>query len=135
MRRNRSRERNAAVRRGVSSHVLRSGLRAEERSRGVDVESFAPLLVRHRDRGHAAYDSGEAEHVVEGAEGGDRGGDSFGHRGGVGDVDGDAEDADCWELGCEGCDGGEGGAERAFEVPDADAGCAVFEHCAGAGEA
>jgi len=131
----RRRERDAAVRRRVGGHVVCGRLRAEEGAGGVDVEGFAPLGVGHVDGGHAADDAGEAEEMVEGAEGGDGGGDGFGYGGRVGDVDGNAEDAGFWELGGEGCDGWLGGAEGAFQVPDAEAQGAVFEHGSGAGEA
>jgi hypothetical protein len=64
VRRYRSCERDAAVWRRVGGHVFGGCLGAEESAGGVDVDGFAPLVVCHGDGGHAADDSGEAEHVV-----------------------------------------------------------------------
>ena len=112
-----------------------NGLGTEEGAGRVHFKSFAPLGFGHREGRLAAYDPGEAEEVVDGAEGADGGVEAFLHAFGGGHVDGYAEDADGGEFGGQGCDCGEGGAEGAFEVPEAEAGGAVFEHGAGAGEA
>jgi hypothetical protein len=135
MRRDRSRERNTAVRVRVRSHMTRHSLSTEEGAGRVHFKGLAPGCLGHREGGLAAYDAGEAEEVVDGAEGADGGVEAFLHAFGGGHVDGYAEDADGGEFGGQGCDCGEGGAEGAFEVPEAEARGAVFEHSAGAGEA
>lgn len=79
--------------------MLGHGLSAEEGSRRVDFKGFAPRGFGHGEGGLAAYDPGEAEEVVDGAEGADGGGEAFLHAGGGGYVDGYAEDADGGEVG------------------------------------
>lgn len=102
-------------------HVLSHGLRAQERARRVHIYRFPPVGFRHIEGRHAAYDPGETEQVVDGGEGGDCVAHCVGDGRGVGDVDGDAEDAGGRERACEGCDGALGGAQGRLEVPDAEA--------------
>lgn len=83
----------------------------------------------------AAYDSCEAEEVIQRSDGGENGGDSCGYGLGVGDVDGYTEDARGGEVCGEGVDGRGGGAEGGVEVPEDGGGGAVFEEGTGGGEA
>jgi hypothetical protein len=99
----RSCKRDAAVWRRVGRHVFGGCLGAEEGTSRVHVDGLAPLAVGHGDGRYAAYNSSEAEHVVERAQSGDCGGDAFLHGGGVGYVDGDAENAGAGEFGGERC--------------------------------
>ena len=101
---------------------------------GADVERFAPRLSCHLHGVEAADDAREAEDVVDGAHGFDGGGDAFGDGWGGGDVDFDAEDPGGREIGREGYDGGLRGAECGLQVPEAEAGAAVFEKGAGGAE-
>lgn len=94
--------------------MLRGCLGAQEGAGGVDVEGFAPLFGGHGQGGHATDDAGEAEEVIERAERGDGGGDAFLHGGGVGYVDGDAEDATVGKVGGQRCYGGLGASEGCF---------------------
>jgi hypothetical protein len=72
--------------------------------------------------------------MVDGAEGREGGFEAFLDALARGYVDGYAEDAGGGEVGGQGVDCGERGAQGAFEVPEAEAGGAVFEEGPGAGE-
>lgn len=82
----------------------------------------------------AAYDAGEAEGVVDCAEGLRGGGYGFGDGVGRGDVDDDGEDPDRGEFGGEFGYGRLGGPDCRFEVPEGEACGAVFEKGARGGE-
>jgi hypothetical protein len=135
MRRNRCGQGNTAVRVRVRSHMLCHSLRAEKRSGRVHFERLAPLGFGYFESRNTADDSCKAEEVVDGAESLDGGVKAFLHALAGGYVDGYAEDAGGGEVGGEGGDCGERGAERAFEVPEADPGGPVFQQSASTGEA
>lgn len=52
----------------LGDHGSGDGLSAEERTGGIDVEGPSELQGRHVDGVDAAYDAGEAEEDVDGAE-------------------------------------------------------------------
>lgn len=79
-------------------HLSRCGLRAKKGARGVDVEGFAPLDVRHFQRVEAADDPGEAEQVVQAPQRVYDGFDAFRDARAVRDVYAYGEDALGWEV-------------------------------------
>jgi hypothetical protein len=117
-------------------HILRRGLRAQERARLIDVHHPPPVVGRRRiERRHAAHDTGKAAQDVDPApapaEPGDGRLDRFTDLHLIPDIYSAGEDVGGREVGLELLDRRRRALERAGQIEEREARESVLEECAG----